>query len=136
MHERESDVQDLREAFPGLGRGLQRLLEEEGDVEAIYSHNFEVEYDHFGVLCKVPLKPGGFDIPVTNTNREEFVQLYTQWKLHESVKGNFDAFAKGFIEVPPPLPGFHCHLLALSQRCAIIRRRYEDKRPRAAMSMV
>jgi hypothetical protein len=92
-------LQDLKEAFPDVGNGLQRLLEEEGDVESIYSHNFEVEYDHFGELRKVPLKPGGSQIPVTNDNRAEFVELYTKFKLYDSVKSNFDAFANGFVEV-------------------------------------
>ena len=92
-------LQDLKESFPEVGRGLQQLLDLEGDVEGIVSRNFEVEYDYYGELRSVPLKAGGSSIPVTADNREEFVQLYSKWKLHDSISSQFTAFAQGFLEV-------------------------------------
>lgn len=34
--------------------------------------------------------------PVTNTNREEYANLYAQWLLDYSIRPQFEAFAKGF----------------------------------------
>ena len=45
------------------------------------------------------LKPGGADIPVTAHNRQEYVDLYTKWILHDSIALQFSAFAVGFYEV-------------------------------------
>lgn len=92
-------VQDLKQAMPELGRGLQQLLDFDGDVEATFARNFEVEYEFFGEMRRVELKPGGADVPVTNENREEFVRLMTQYYLDKSVASQFSAFAIGFHEV-------------------------------------
>ena len=37
--------------------------------------------------------------PVTAANREEYVQLYTEWVLNKSISKQFDAFSKGFHQV-------------------------------------
>lgn len=37
--------QDLKEAQPSLGRGLQQLLDFEGDVEAVFSRTFQISYE-------------------------------------------------------------------------------------------
>ena len=92
-------VQDLKESFPSLGRGLQQLLDYDGDVESAFALSFEVEYDYFGELRRHPLKPGGSEIPLTNENRLEYVKLMTNWKLHDSISSQFNAFAEGFREV-------------------------------------
>lgn len=93
------NVQDLLLSFPSLGRSLQKLLDFEGDVESTFAHTFEVEYDYFGELRSHPLKPGGRDIPINNSNRKEYVDLFTKWLLHDSVEKQFNAFARGFREV-------------------------------------
>ena len=92
-------VQDLKRAMPELGRGLQALLDFEGDVEATFAQSFEVQYDYFGELRTVELKPGGSGIPVTNDNRAEFVRLMTDYYLNRAVEEQFCAFASGFLEV-------------------------------------
>lgn len=89
-------AQDLKQAFPELGKGLQQLLDFEGDVEGTFCRTFEVEFDYFGEIRTSQLKPGGADIPVTNDNRREFVELYTKWLLHDSIQTQFSAFAHGF----------------------------------------
>ena len=68
-------------------------------MEATVCSNFEVEYDYYGEQRKIPLKEGGSDIPITNDNRLEFVELFTKWKLHDSIYSQFGAFADGFLEV-------------------------------------
>ena len=92
-------VQDLKQAFPELGRGLQSLLDFEGDVESTFLHSFDVEYDYYGELRTQELKPGGSQIAVTKDNRQEYVDLYTKWLLHDSISTQFAAFAHGFHEV-------------------------------------
>ena len=44
----------------------------------------------------VELKDGGAAVPVTNENRQEFVDLYVQFVLEKSIARQFGAFAKGF----------------------------------------
>ncbi len=102
-------VQDLKQAMPELGRGLQQLLDFEGDVEATFARNFEVEFDYFGEMRTEELKPGGADIPVTNNNRQEFVDLMTDYYLCRSVARQFSAFAAGFHSVRPCPHISPCH---------------------------
>lgn len=97
--------QDLKQAMPELGRGLQQLLDFDGDVEAVFARSFEVEYEFFGQMRTDELKPGGADIPVTHNNRQEFVDLMTDYYLSKSVARQFRAFATGFHSVScPPAP--------------------------------
>ncbi|KAL3150237.1 hypothetical protein ABBQ32_000095 [Trebouxia sp. C0010 RCD-2024] len=93
------NFQDLKKAMPDLGHGLQQLLEYPGDVEADLALTFSIEEDHFGELQTHELKPGGSNMPVTNSNRQEYVDLYTHWLLQESVQTQFTAFTEGFLQV-------------------------------------
>jgi ubiquitin-protein ligase E3 A len=95
------DFSDLKAAFPELGRGLQALLDYQPaeDVEAVFCRTFEVEYEYYGEIQRRELKPGGASIPVTGDNRDEYVRLYTQWVLTDSVETQFKAFARGFLRI-------------------------------------
>lgn len=117
------DVQDLKKAMPDLGHGLQQLLDYPGDVEADLALSFSVEEDHFGEVQTHDLKPGGSSIPVTSSNRQEYVDLYTHWVLQESVQTQFTAFSEGFfqasrmqfvahIRLHPSFQPWHSHLCA------------------------
>ena len=103
-----STVQDLKRAMPELSRGLQQLLDFEGDVETTFARAFEVEYDYFGELRSIELKPGGSAIPVTNDNRAEFVRCMTDYYLNKSVEEEFSAFASGFLQVMTSISLVHC----------------------------
>lgn len=46
----------------------------ENDVDDVIDSTFEVEYDWFGKVLQHELKPNGKEIPVTNTNKEEYVK--------------------------------------------------------------
>ncbi|GAX80909.1 hypothetical protein CEUSTIGMA_g8344.t1 [Chlamydomonas eustigma] len=87
---------DLAEAQPSLAKGLQQLLDFEGDVENTFCRTFDVEYEYYGVMKKQDLLPGGSNIPVTALNRQEYVKLYTEWQLTSSIEKQFNAFAHGF----------------------------------------
>jgi hypothetical protein len=60
---------------------------------------FEVEYEYYGVMKREELLPGGSKTPVTNANRAQYVELYTDWLLSRSVEKQFNAFAHGFHQV-------------------------------------
>ena len=51
----------------------------------------------------VELKPGGAQIPVTESNKKEYLDLLAQYRLSFSVKQEIEAFAKGspFLMVTP-----------------------------------
>ena len=96
-------LRDLDSVDPDLARGLRLMLESPpGDVETVFCRSFSVEWDEFGERRTHDLLPGGRDIAVTGDNREEFVRLYVQWLLHESVAAQFDALFEGFSRVVHP----------------------------------
>ncbi|CAD7927713.1 unnamed protein product [Amoebophrya sp. A25] len=90
-------VDDLLEVSPDLGRSLLQLLEFEGDVAEVFCRDFVASYENFGAEVLVSLKPGGETIPVTNANREEFVDAYVDWFFNRSVFDKFRSFKKGFL---------------------------------------
>jgi len=88
--------EDLKDMDPELGHGLQELLNFEGNVEDVFCRTFQVETEAFGQIVKHDLKPNGAEIPLTNENRQEYVDLYVDWKLNRSIKDQFSAFYQGF----------------------------------------
>lgn len=60
---------------------------------------FQVTWDDLGMQRRHELKPGGASIPVTSTNREEYVELYARFLVVESVARQFEKFKQGFMRV-------------------------------------
>jgi hypothetical protein len=81
-------LRDLEEMQPTLGRSLRQLLQYEGDasVEDAFCLTFSVEMDFFGDLRTVALKPGGEDVPVTEENRHEYVELMVDYLLNRCAR--------------------------------------------------
>jgi E3 ubiquitin-protein ligase HECTD2 len=50
-------------------------------------------------LLQVPLCAGGETIPVTNSNRREFVESYVHYLLDSSVSRQYEPFKRGFFTV-------------------------------------
>ena len=50
------------------------VLSRENDLDGVIDTTFEVEYDWFGKVLQRELMAGGKDIPVTNSNKEEYVR--------------------------------------------------------------
>ena len=91
---------DLTVALPGVAAGLQELLDYEGgDVEEALSLTFAVSFDFFGEVRESELVEGGANIPVTEANREEYVELYVQHILQHSIQSQLSAFYQGFHQV-------------------------------------
>ncbi|KAJ1562932.1 hypothetical protein HK405_005796 [Cladochytrium tenue] len=96
----EVSFEDLKQAFPTLGRGLQQLLDwEDGDVSDIFMRSFEISYEVYGQVRNFPLLPDGENLPVTNENRAEYVDLYTKHLVGVAVERQFRAFQRGFQRV-------------------------------------
>ena len=91
-------LDDLSDYRPALARGLRRLLEYEGDVEA-FCLDFVIETDRYGEKMKHELCPDGEKRPVTNKNRHEYVELYIHFLLDSSVDRQFAPFRRGFYTV-------------------------------------
>jgi len=89
-------LEDLKEVNLGLAVGFQKLLDFEGNVEEVYDTTFQVVYDYYGEHRSYPLKENGEKIPLSNSNKQEYVQLYVKYLLEDSVGKQFAAFQKGF----------------------------------------
>ncbi|KAL7752939.1 hypothetical protein RI367_001389 [Sorochytrium milnesiophthora] len=96
----EVTLEDVKAAFPDLGRGLEQMLEwTDGDVEDVFMRSFEISVDVYGHVKTVPLVAGGENVAVTNANRHEYVKLYVDYVVNKSVARQFDAFKRGFQRV-------------------------------------
>ncbi|ETO34844.1 ubiquitin protein ligase [Reticulomyxa filosa] len=90
------DFDDFRDFDPEMARGFEQLLQFNGDVENTFCRNFSVPYSYYGEERSDDLKKDGSKIPLTNDNREEYVDLYVRYLLEESVKVQFESFRRGF----------------------------------------
>jgi E3 ubiquitin-protein ligase NEDD4 len=57
--------------------------------------------ERFGEMVTIELKPGGTDVPVTEENKKEYVDLVVEYRISKRVKDQFDAFMSGFSELIP-----------------------------------
>uniref|UniRef100_UPI00398EDCE3 probable E3 ubiquitin-protein ligase HERC4 n=1 Tax=Pristiophorus japonicus TaxID=55135 RepID=UPI00398EDCE3 len=93
-------LDDLKELTPIVGRSMQQLLDyPEEDVEDVFSLNFIIAVEKFGITEIKELVPGGTTIPVTKDNRQKFVDAYVDYVFNKSVAPLFDAFYEGFHKV-------------------------------------
>ncbi|XP_059608473.1 ubiquitin-protein ligase E3A isoform X2 [Phlebotomus argentipes] len=97
---------DLEDWNPKLFRSLKVMLEDdESDMEAVYMQTFEINYqDVFGNVLRHELKANGRDISVTQENKREFVDLYSDYLLNGAIERQFSAFRKGFRMVTDESP--------------------------------
>ncbi|ERN18037.1 hypothetical protein AMTR_s00046p00187790 [Amborella trichopoda] len=92
-------LDDLKDFRPDIAKGLQLLLEFSSDVAETFYLFFQITYDYFGELHTHDLIPNGCDTPVTNQNRQRYVDLYVKYLLVDSIDKQFSAFSKGFQQV-------------------------------------
>ncbi|XP_038046423.1 probable E3 ubiquitin-protein ligase HECTD2 [Patiria miniata] len=90
---------DLAQVNPELAHGLKELLAYDGNVEDDLCMSFQISLPVYGTVQTIDLKPDGANIPVTNENRKEYVELYLKYLLNESIYGQFAAFYHGFHSV-------------------------------------
>ena len=87
----------MKEFEPDLYATL-RNIQQSNTVDSM-SLTFCTSYDNFGMEQLVEFKAGGAHVPVTNANKQEFVDLYVDWLLNTSVAAQFTPFYKGFYKV-------------------------------------
>ncbi|KAH8700535.1 hypothetical protein BGW36DRAFT_292789 [Talaromyces proteolyticus] len=92
-------LDDLAEYRPTLAKGLRALLEYDGNVQETFCYDFVARVDRYGQHVEVPLCSGGEKRPVTNSNRQQFVNLYVHYLLDTSVQKQFEPFKRGFYTV-------------------------------------
>ena len=101
-------MEDLLDAFPALAKGFQSVLNYEAcsseDFTATFGLTFSVDHFLFGATVSRDLIPNGSKIEVTLENRQAYVDVYTRYLLHDAIKPQFDAFARGFFKVVSKKP--------------------------------
>lgn len=103
---------DLAQLQPELAKGLQSLLDFDGDVKEAFDFSFELSHESMGSVKTHVLMYDGTGqaaLPVTNENREQYVQCYCDYLLNESVEVQFNSFKSGFDKV---IDGFSCTYLS------------------------
>ena len=90
---------DMESVDAEIFRSLTWMLE--NDVTDVIENSFSVEDDRFGEVVDVDLKPGGRDIEVNETNKKEYVELITEWRIQRRVEEQFKSFMSGFNELIP-----------------------------------
>ncbi|XP_050400244.1 E3 ubiquitin-protein ligase NEDD4 isoform X2 [Patella vulgata] len=58
--------------------------------------NFSVEEDQFGEIQEFELKPNGANIPVTNDNKLEYIELVIKYRFVSRVESQMKSLMKGF----------------------------------------
>ena len=93
-------LQDLEFVNMSLHRSMKHILEATDAEELML--DFTTTDDCFGKINVVPMKRGGEEIDVTNSNRFEYVQLILKHHMFDRVKKQLSQLLQGFYEVIPP----------------------------------
>ncbi len=62
-------------------------------------YTLQVSVDNFGALQQIPLIPNGGNIPVTQSNKQQYVEQYIHYRFTKSCRATFEAFKEGFFNV-------------------------------------
>uniref|UniRef100_A0A0K0E3D3 E3 ubiquitin-protein ligase n=1 Tax=Strongyloides stercoralis TaxID=6248 RepID=A0A0K0E3D3_STRER len=62
---------------------------------------FVVDYELLGEIKTYELKEGGKDIPVNESNKEEYLELIVEWRFNRGIEPQTKAFFTGFSSVFP-----------------------------------
>ena len=90
---RPVSIKDMETLDLDYTKGLRWILE--NDITDIITETFSVQIDEFGVPKTIDLKENGRDIPVTEENKREYVQLVTEHKMIGSVSEQLEHFLAG-----------------------------------------
>ena len=84
---------------PEYFKSLQWILD--NSIDGILDLTFSCSVEEFGAQKEVDLKPDGRNIPVTDANKKEYVQLVSAMKMTSSIRMQIDSFLEGFHDVIP-----------------------------------
>ncbi|EEH18023.1 E3 ubiquitin-protein ligase RSP5 [Paracoccidioides brasiliensis Pb03] len=100
MLRKKVTLQDMEGVDEDFHRNLTWTLE--NDITGVFDElTFSIDDDQFGERKTVDLIPNGSNIPVTNENKKQYVELITEWKIQKRVEEQFNAFITGFNELIP-----------------------------------
>ncbi|MES1904480.1 MAG: E3 ubiquitin-protein ligase huwe1 [Paramarteilia canceri] len=94
------NFEDLENEDYDFYKGLKFLLDNSVDdigADITFSH----QISEFGESKTVELKPNGFEILVTDDNKQEYTQLMSKMRLFTQIKDQLNNFLQGFYEVLP-----------------------------------
>jgi len=92
-------LQDMESVDADFYRSLTWTLE--NDITDVLDLTFSTEDERFGEVVTVDLKPDGLNIPVTEENKKEYVELINEWRISKRVEEQFKAFLEGFNQLIP-----------------------------------
>ena len=92
-------LQDMEGVDAEVYNSLKWTLDNE--INDVLDLTFSADDDRFGEVVTVDLIPNGRDIEVTDENKKEYVEKYTQWRIVDRVQEQFKAFMDGFNELIP-----------------------------------
>lgn len=97
-------VNDLRHLDEDLYRGLVNLKNYTGDVESDFGLNFTISsrLPMHEKTITVDLKPNGEKIPVTNSNKLEYIHLVSKYRLSVQAYQQTSAFLRGLNSIINP----------------------------------
>lgn len=90
----DASLDDLAELSPSIGQSLQYVLDYEENVQDLDLY-FTIDWDKTEVELDLQ-NPGK---PVTNDNRQDFVDAYVHYVFNTSVQSAFEEFRRGFFQV-------------------------------------
>lgn len=91
-------LSDLAEIEPDFMNSFKYMLETNDPLESM-ELTFEAVTEVFGEHIRHPLKPYGNIIQVSQSNKYEYVKLYSDWLINKSIEKQFKAFKRGFYRV-------------------------------------
>jgi E3 ubiquitin-protein ligase NEDD4 len=94
----EIALEDMESVDADVYKNLQWMLD--NDVEGVGAV-FAVDDDQFGVIVEEDLIPNGRNIPVSNKNKTEYVDLLVKWRVVTRVEGQMQAFLSGLFDIIP-----------------------------------
>jgi len=92
-------LQDMESVDSEYHRSLIWLLENDPEILDL---RFQVEEEAFGQIISRELKPNGEEIPVTNSNKLEYIDLVIKWRFVDRVDEQMKAFMQGLEDLIPP----------------------------------
>jgi ubiquitin-protein ligase E3 C len=96
----KNSFDDLYTLDPEIYNSLVKLRKYPGDVEADLGLNFTIDQDvGNGNQITVELRPDGENIPVTNSNRLEYIHAIANYKLNTVLAPQTNAFFRGMSQL-------------------------------------
>lgn len=96
---RNVSIKDMETLDLDYYKSLVWMLE--NDITDIITETFSLETDDFGEKQVIDLIDNGRNIPVTQENKEEYVQRVVDYRLLRSVNEQLDNFLKGMLNLHP-----------------------------------